>query len=203
MNVYIGVLTGGQVRAELAAALISMSQDRRYQVEIEFSWDRPIPSNRCKIAKKALAHGADYLLMIDADTWPQHNLLDLVEYDLDVVSFPCPIWRPGVQESPIVMNITPLDGSRIVDLRGDEPFEIKRGGFSAVMIARRVLEEMWSSFAYEFDGEGRNVKDEDIAFCDEARRRGFKIWAAPRYVIEHFKNIGLLRVNNEYAIHDC
>lgn len=43
-SVYIGVLTGGQIRAELAAALISMSHDGRYRTEIDFIWDRPIPS---------------------------------------------------------------------------------------------------------------------------------------------------------------
>jgi len=199
LKVYVGVLTGGQVRAELAAALITMSQDRRYEIQIEFCWDRPIPSNRCRIAKKALARGADHLLMIDADCWPRRNLLDLVERDLDVVAFPCPIWRPGVPEPPVVMNITPLGGDRIVDLDGEELFEIARGGFSAVLIARRVLEAMGSTFAYKFDEDGQNVGDEDIMFCDAARKRGFKIWTAPQYVCEHFKVMGLLQVNDEFA----
>jgi hypothetical protein len=198
-SVYIGVLTGGQIRAELAAALISMSHDGRYRTEIDFIWDRPIPSNRCRIGRKALEWGADYLLMIDADCWPQRNLLDLVEHDLDVVAFPCPIWRPGNPDSPVVMNLTPLDGKRTVDLDGEEPFEVKRGGFSAVLIARRVLEVLWNSFAYKFDEDGLNVGDEDLAFCDAARERGFRIWTAPRYMCEHFKNIGLLRMNNEFA----
>lgn len=199
MDVYIGILTGGQIRAELAAALITMSHDGRYRTEIEFSWDRPIPSNRCRISRKALAWGADHLLMIDADCWPQRNLLDLVERDLDIVAFPCPVWRPGNPDSPVIMNLTPFDGKRTVDLDSEEPFEIKRGGFSAVLIARRVLEVAWNLFAYRFNEDGINVSDEDITFCDVVREKGFRIWTAPQYVCEHIKTIGLLQVNNEFA----
>ena len=197
-SVYIGVLTSGQIRAELAAALVSMSHDGRYETEIEFSWGRPIPDNRNKIKQKALKVGADYLLMIDSDVWPLHNLLDLVEHDLDVVAFPCPIWRAGVPEPPVVMNITPLNGARNIDLSGTEPFEIVRGGFSAVMIARRVLEAT-PPFAYSFDENGRNIGDEDIMFCDIAREAGFKIWTSPQHMCDHNKNIWLLKMVNEFA----
>jgi len=198
-RVYIAILTSGQVRAELSAAVVAMSSDPRYNVEIEYSWDRPTPSNRNRISRTALDKGVDFVLMLDSDVQPLLNLLDLVAHDLDVVSFPCPIWRPGVPEPPVVMNITPLNGNQNVALSGTEPFEIMRGGGSAMLIARRVLEATHPAFRYIYDEEGRATMSEDLAFFDAARSQGFRIWTAPQYLCEHYKHIGLLKMVEEFA----
>jgi GT2 family glycosyltransferase len=199
VDIYIGILTRGQVRAELAAAVAAMNTDSRYDIYTEYSWARPTPSNRNKIAAAALDKEAQFVLMLDSDVQPLRNLLDLVERDLDIVSFPCPIWRPGKPEPPVVMNITPLEGRRNVDLGGADPFEIMRGGGSAMLIARRVLEAMHPAFHYNYDDEGMAETGEDIAFFDDARERGFKVWTAPQYLCEHYKHVGLLKVVNEFA----
>jgi hypothetical protein len=195
-KVWIAVLTSGNVRHELAMALITMSHDDRYDLEFHFSFARPIPSNRCQIVKHFLASDADWLAMIDSDVWPYRNLLDLVEADEDVIVFPTPIWRARVPEPPIVSNITPLNGNR-VDLSEAPLVEVARGGGSAMLLSRRVLEGIPPPpFAYDFDADGVTTCDEDIYFCDKARAAGFAIWAAYSHPCGHVKEIDLVDVHN-------
>jgi len=195
-KVWITVLTGGTIRHELAVALIQMSHDERYEMEFHFSFARPIPSNRCGIAQRFLASDADWLLMLDSDVWPYRNLLDLVEADKDMVVFPTPIWRTGAPEPPIVSNVTPLKGD-IVNLDEAEMVEVLRGGASAMLFSRRVLEGLAPPlFAQDFDEDGIALCDEDIYFCDKARDAGFEIWAAYSHPCGHIKEIDLIEVYN-------
>jgi len=195
-KVWITVLTDGTIRHELTAALISMSHDGRYALEFHFSFARPISSNRCLITKRFLASDADWLLMIDNDVWPYANLLDLVEADKDVVVFPTPILRLGVPEPPIISNITPLNGN-IVDFDEAPLIEVLRGGGSAMLLSRRVLEGVERpAFAYTFDEDGVALDDEDMYFCAKARAAGFEIWAAYSHPCGHFKEVDIVAVHS-------
>ena len=195
-GVMIAVLTDGPVRMELASALVQMSHDERYQLQLIWSYARPIPANRQLIVKRFLLESdLDYLMMIDSDQWPYKNLLDLVEEDKDVVLFPVPVWRPGQEQPPIVSVLTPLEGT-VVDLDEGPLVEIKRGG-SVFLIARRVLETMAQPiFEYVFDDWGLMVVEEDINFCDKAREAGFSIWGAYSHPCGHVKTIDLVDVHN-------
>ena len=196
IKVWIAVLTSGSIRHELALALIRMSHDGRYALEFHFSFARPIPGNRCLITKRFLASDADWLLMLDSDVWPYANLLDLVEAGKDVVVFPTPLLRLDAPEPPIVSNITPLDGD-IVDLDAEPLIEVLRGGGSAMLLSRYVLESIESPvFAYDFDADGVAMGDEDYYFCAKAREAGFKIWAAYSHPCGHIKEVDLVAIHN-------
>ena len=195
-KVWITVLTDGQIRHELAVALISMSHDGRYALEFHFSFARPISSNRCLLVKQFLASDADWLIMLDSDTWPYANLLDLVEADKDVVIFPTPILRLDAPEPPVVSNITPLNGN-IVDLNKVPLEEVLRGGGSAMLLSRRVLEGVERpAFKYEFDEDGITTRDEDMYFCAKARAAGFEIWSANSHSCGHVKTVDIVAIHN-------
>lgn len=199
MHVYIVILTGGKTADGQADWLVRASHDPCHTVSIHRSWARPIPSNRVLISEAFMASGADYMLMLDSDVVPKANLLDLVAYDYDVVTFPTPIWRPGTPEPPIVINVTPLDDRYEIRAEG-EPFQVRRGGGSAILIARRVFEGLpqpW--WEYDFDARGVAQNDEDIGFCDAVRQHGFEVWCAPAYICDHIKEIGLLEVYEAVA----
>ena len=195
-GVMLAVLATGWIRAELADALIRMSHDGRYRLNITFSWARPIPANRQQIIRAFLESDYDYLMMLDDDVWPYGNCLDLVEDDKDVVIFPAPIWRPGVDQPPIVSIITPLEGDKVnFDVGG--VVEVQAGG-SAFLIARRVLETLKPPhFTYSFDDWGMMTVGEDINFCRKVREAGFKIWAAYSHPCGHIKEMDLVEVHNE------
>ena len=195
-GVMLAVLASGWIRAELADALIRMSHDGRYRLNVTFSWARPIPSNRQRIVKAFLESDYDYLMMLDDDVWPYRNCLDLVEDDRDVVLFPTPVWRPGTDDPPIVSVITTLDGGT-VNLDESAVVEVRAGG-SAFLIARRVLETLEPpQFEYVFDDWGMMDVEEDINFCRKARAAGFKIWAAYSHPCGHIKEVDLVDLHNE------
>lgn len=204
-EIYVAVLTSGWVRHELAAQLVAFLNDHRYQLELHFSYDRPTPSNRNGISKRFREGTADYLLMVDHDTIPYSNPLDLVEKDLDVVTFPYPIWRPKAVP-PITLSLA-MEAGEGPDLTGQHGQmvklgkglqEVKWGGTGMVLIARRVLEhpDMRAPFAYRYDEDGIKIWEEDSDFCYKARRAGFRIWSALSHPCGHVKDLNLVHVHD-------
>jgi hypothetical protein len=200
IDVYVAVLTGGWVRHELAAQLVAFLDDRRYKLELHFSYDRPTPSNRNGIVKRFLAGDADWLLMIDHDTIPYGNPLDLVERDLDVVTFPYPIWRQK-DSPPITLSLSlGKEGKPVVKL-GEGVREVMWGGTGMVLIARRVLEhpDLKAPFAYKYDEDGIKTWEEDAFFCYQVRKAGFKIWSALSHPCGHVKEVNLVDLHDAVA----
>jgi GT2 family glycosyltransferase len=137
--------------------------------------------------------------MMDADTVPHRNPLDLVEKDLDVIAFPYPVWRSD-KSPPISLSLSTLDaekGLETVSL-GGEPLEILWGGTGMMLIARRVLEHpgLRVPFEYRYDENGIKTWEEDADFCEKARKAGFKIWSALSYPCSHVKELDLVKVRN-------
>jgi len=206
-DVYVAVLTSGWVRHELAAQLVAFLDDRRYKLELHFSYDRPTPSNRNGIVKRFLAGEAGWLLMIDHDTIPYGNPLDLVEKDLDVVTFPYPIWRkdatPPITLSLALGRVAPELGTEIkaVVQLGEGVKEVQWGGTGMVLIARRVLEhpDLRAPFAYRYDEDGIKIWEEDSVFCYRARKAGFMIWSALSHPCGHVKEMNLVDVHDAVA----
>jgi hypothetical protein len=196
-NVYVAVLTSGWVRHELAAQLVAFLDDRRYKLELHFSYDRPTPSNRNGIVKRFLAGSADWLLMIDHDTIPYGNPLDLVGLDLDVVTFPYPIWRED-DSPPITLSLSLGKGSKSVVQLGEGVIEVAWGGTGMVLIARRVLEhpDLRAPFAYRYNEDGIKVWEEDSTFCYRARKAGFAIWSALSHPCGHVKDVNLVDLHD-------
>jgi len=192
-RVYIAVLTEGWVRYELARTVAEISHDRRYALELHFSYDRPTSSNRNGIARRFLESGADYLLMMDADTIPHRNPLDLVENDLDVVAFPYPVWRSD-KSPPISLSLSTV-GLETVRL-GGEPLEVLWGGTGMMLIARRVLKHLEIPFEYRYDENGIKIWEEDADFCEKVRLAGFKVWSAMSHPCGHVKELDLVKVRN-------
>jgi hypothetical protein len=204
-EVYIAVLTSGWIRYELAAQLVEFLDDRRYRLQLHFSYDRPTPSNRNGICKRAKEGTASHLLMIDHDTIPYGNPLDFVEEDLDIVTFPYPVWRPG-RVPPITLSLAMEAGptgqfGRTVKL-GEGLQEVRWGGTGMVLIARRVLEhpDMKAPFAYAYDEDGIKTWEEDGYFCHRAHSAGFKVWSALSHPCGHVKDLNLVHVHDAVEV---
>jgi len=202
MIVYVAVPTTGWVRYELADVLREISHDQRH--ELVFGGTnllaRPFQCARHWIINEFLATDADALLMMDADVVPYHNPLDLVEHDLDVVAMACPIWRPG-SKPPIVLNATPLDGSKTVSLDDGPLMEVSQVSTGAILVARRVLEHpgMKNPFETVYDENGITVMDDDISFYRKAREAGFKVWISLDHICGHVKKVDIVTIHDAVA----
>lgn len=71
-----------------------------------------------------------------------------------------------------------------------KPFPVNYTGFGFMMIKRGVIESMeYPWFRPEFIqiGESRDFTMEDVAFCREANRKGYKILIDPTVIVGHEK----------------
>jgi GT2 family glycosyltransferase len=198
--VQVIVLELGWLRAEQRDFMVMLSRDDRYGLIMGRNNAKPVTNNRNQIVKKFLDSPHDFLLMMDNDVVPRNNPLDYIENDLDIVVFPCPIWRPAQgSESPVVWNIRMEDekGDRIVGrIPASGLREISEGGTGAMLIARRVLEAVHAPFVEEMDEYGVSTLGHDLAFCARAREAGFKVWAALDCPCRHWDTLDLSVVDS-------
>ena len=106
--VQVIVLELGWLRAEQRDFMVMLSRDDRYGIIMGRNNAKPVINNRHQIVRQFLHSPPEhkFLLMMDNDVVPTANPLDYIEHDLDIVVFPCPIWRPAQgSESPVVWNI--------------------------------------------------------------------------------------------------
>lgn len=202
--VQVVVLSLGWQRAEQQNFMLALSQENRYRIMLGRGKGKPVTNNRNQIVKRFLDSPPEhkFLLMMDHDVVPQGNPLDYVEHDLDIVVFPCPIWKPTQGAAgPVVWNIRlqDEDGQRIrgkIEASGLR--EISEGGTGAMLIARRVLEhpDMHAPFVEEMDEYGVSTLGHDLAFCVRARAAGFRVWAALDCPCRHWETLDLSVVDN-------
>jgi hypothetical protein len=133
----------------------------------------PISMARNVAVTHFLKSGADNLLMLDNDSDPPIDMLDVLDVpgstDCDVICWP----YVGVSPDNFLQPAwTPLNGIKIA-----EPLmELLAGGTGSMLIRKRVLEkvrEPW--FEFKFDRRGVLVQGEDYNFCEKVRAAGFHI----------------------------
>jgi hypothetical protein len=177
-------------------------KDTRYRLTIEYPTDQPVANNRNGIVHRFLKGDDDYLYMNDDDVIPWRNPLDFVERDLDVLLFPCPIYKTEPQDGqPLRWNVQyTVKGKTIKEDVGDGIRKIAAGGSGALLIARRVLEHpaMRAPFMDQYNEDGLRTNSEDLSFCDRAREAGFSVYAALCAPCSHNKPVDLLYLMNAY-----
>ena len=213
IKVDIVVLSMGMLRKELAATLMAVGYDRRYNIISGFAATDPTSNNRCQICKEFVdsERRPDWLMMIDEDQSPNGDFLQWVESDADVISFATPCWKPATSpHSPIVWNVQLNEDNRefaptvsnpdvtvLTNMLPDEPVtEVASAGTGAILIHRRVLEHpaLRAPFIDEFNEFGIRIEGHDLAFCRRAREVGFKVASVLQNPSSHYKTIDLLDV---------
>ena len=191
-NILVAVLNQNSITTNLADSLRHIGNNIDYDVEIEFHDDRPISNNRNIIVQRFLAHEKyDYLLMIDSDIVPPPSIINLADYQKDIIAATCFMWRQGAI-MPVVFNrksdgtYTQID---ITDKDGIQ--EVDAVGTGCIMLSRKVLEAIQSPFLNEYDTDGIKLYGLDIAFCKRAKEKGFKVYANLDYVCDHWITMNL------------
>jgi len=192
-KIYVAVLNQGNIRADLNLVLMRMMQDGRHSLKITYPSLKDIAHNRNQIVKDFLKSGYDYLLMLDDDTVPQHNILDLVYLDKDIIGVPYPQWNEGDIYWVVMDKVE--DGYKAIPIKERGGLKkVDALGTGCILIARRVLEEIKAPFMRKWSDEGLAEIGLDFYFCDKAREKGFEVWCHWNYPCEHYKNIGLMQV---------
>jgi len=185
MKILLAILNQGQIRVELAQALLSLQT--KHKVEILFSNLRPISANRNNIANKFISWDYNYLIMCDDDIVPQVDFINkLVENDKDVCSgYIWTLW--DTWSYPLALK-TDWEGYKIKKELTLWLNEVDATWTWLIWIKKKVFEKMQKPyFQFKFDEDWKLVKWEDFNFCDKAKELWFKIFMDTSIKTKHFK----------------
>ena len=194
--VYVAILNQGSIRSELSIFLDEISRQEKYDVFISYPSDKPISYNRNKIVQNFLSHKEfDYLMMIDGDIIPPLNILNLVDYDKDIIT-PVLFAYQGNEVLPLAVMRRKEDGFYTpIDPRGKNGLqEVDANGTGCMIIRRDVLEKVRSPFLNEYDADGMKKTGLDFAFCRRAKKLGFEIWCHFGYICSHHTIVDLKEI---------
>jgi len=191
-GVYIAVLNQGAIRPELSLLLQELPQQNKYELHITYPAYKPITQNRNKIVQDFLTRPEfDYLIMIDSDNVPQTNLLDLVDYQKDIIG----VFYCGFQKNmiiPYVMKEAPDGLLKVMDIRNKQGLvECDAVGTGVIVIKREVLEKLKFPFRNEYDEDGIKLWGLDFNFCKRARKLGFKVYCHLDHITSHWVTVDL------------
>ena len=186
-SIYLAVLNQGDIRPELSNVITEFASQNKYELYITYPAAKPITQNRNKIVQDFLSKPQyDYLIMLDSDNVPPLNLLDLVDYQKDIIGS----LYFGYQRNMIVPFALERqkDGLyTIVELKGKRGLiECDAIGTGVIVIKREVLEKIQFPFRNYYDADGIKLLGLDINFCRRAKELGFKVFCHLDYISSHW-----------------
>lgn len=142
---------------------------------------------------KMLSEGYDYLLSVEVDLYPPHNVIELLlGHCKDIVALPYFIgFKNKVQEFkiPCIFYKTvkhSLGGTRLISLKEANTFfnkglqEVHGCGLGCTLIRRHIVEK----FPFWTDERFTN-KHSDVYFYMDVNNAGYKVFVDSDYCVEH------------------
>lgn len=204
--VAVGLPTFDDVKADFALSLAMMVAHTR---EVQFAFNHSkatwVAHARNLIVQGAIDLGAEWLLFIDSDTtFPRETLARLMSWNRDIV---CASY---VKKKPPYMTVGKLV-QRPGDKFGEQAmvsanglYEMDEIGLGMCLIRMEVFKRLpkpW--FHYEYKRGSNVMTGEDILWCHEVKKLGYKIWidAALSMHVGHIGNF-IFRPEQAYQMFD-
>jgi len=191
-KIFIAILNQGSIRTELTNLIFNIEKQRKYRIAVNYPAKKPISYNRNLICKRFLETDFDYLLMIDGDCVPTENLLNLADYDKDIIGGTCFGFINNMIVPFCMKQRTDYKYDVIDTDLNNGVVEVDAIGSGVMMIARRVLENIPYPFRNEYDPEGIKTKGLDFNFCRRAKELGYKVWCDTDMLVSHWTTVDLL-----------
>jgi 2-polyprenyl-3-methyl-5-hydroxy-6-metoxy-1,4-benzoquinol methylase len=187
---------GDSIRGDVLTNFLSILNENvnKYDLRLVFSKRFPLDANRNELVEKALEHNPDYLWFIDSDMLVPPNALDnLINTNKDIVGALCFQRKPPYRPVVCVMK----NGKyKLLDyIKLNQIIEVDIVGFGCVLVKRNVfdkLKEGGCNTFFQFKNINSDVTEqlnEDMTFCENARKYGFKIYSNTSVICKHFGEI--------------
>lgn len=198
-KVLVTVPNTGWIHKHVYFALSALERDSKCDVTVMLPTHRPFENNLHHIIVDFLKGDWDYWLTFDDDNPPTRNPLDLIEYNVDIIGCPTPVYhntnKEGerfwyfnaydyVPEKKAYKEHLPQSGLQKVDAIGT----------GCILFKRRVFEHpdlQKGAFTRKLNPDGTVNKGNDISFCERAREAGFDIYTHYDYPCRHFNEVEL------------
>lgn len=188
MKILIAVPTFETITAETFKSIYNIRRNHGIETDFEFVKGYDCAKARNEIVKNALSGNYNYVLMIDSDVIVPEDVLEkMLEYPVEVCFglYPHKNTKEGYAEI-----FKPIDGDykerfTYNELKDQIRVDIKGGGFGCVLIKCEVFAYMpypWFQFV-SYSNE--TFLSEDLYFCSNAKRAGFRLQADTRVKCGH------------------
>ena len=134
-----------------------------------------------------MAHGYDYVLMVDSDTMIPADTLDLMlDPPADVVLGVCPRKNTKDGKSAIVkLNSHYYHDNYYYSELPEGRTRVKGGGFACALVKTTVFNVIDYPFFNYVTKEDWSTLSEDYYFCQQCTNYGIEIWMDPRVRCGH------------------
>lgn len=191
-TIYVAVLNQGEIVTDLVQVINMIIQNDSYRIRLTYPKGKPITNNRNTIVQKFLASkDADYLMMIDSDIVPPPNILNLCDFNKDIIT-PLMFVKQKGMTIPLFLKRS-KDGAYDADdyLNKSGLQETDATGTGCIIISRKALETIKHPFENVYDVDGVKTLGNDLYFCQKAKKAGFGIWVHLDYYAGHHYTVDL------------
>ncbi len=171
-----------QVHAAFALSLAGLCQELHpIKATVVNAKSSIVAVARNNAVEKAKTFGADYLLFLDSDmVFPKDTLRRLLKHDKDIVGA---VYTKRLPPYSLLGDALPVEPP--APAHTPELAEMVRLPTGCMLIAMRVFAALPQPyFRFGIDAANGAILGEDYAFCDDARKAGFHIWADLKLSLE-------------------
>ena len=188
-RILIAIPTNKNIEAVTFKSIYDLIIPDGYEVDFQYFWGYQVDQVRNLIANWTMAHNYDYLFSVDSDiSFAPDTLAKLLAHDKDIVSGIYIQRIPGTHTIEI-MRKNEWGGVSHVDwntIKGQGLVPIDGCGFGCVLVKTEVFRAIpYPHFLYHSAIDHKDTLSEDVHFCNQARDRGFTLWADTSILCDH------------------
>jgi FkbM family methyltransferase len=186
-RILIAIPTNRNIEAETFKSIYDLTVPAGYSTDFQFFYGYQVDQVRNLIAEWGKRY--DYLFCVDSDiVLPKDTLVKMLAADKDIISGLYIQRKPDQHTLEIYRDNSYGGVSNISynELRDKGVVEVAACGMGCCLINSQVLITMsYPHFVYKSALNHADTFSEDIYFCLQARRLGFKVWADTSIHCDH------------------
>lgn len=188
-RILIAVPTNRNIEAVTFKSIYDLIIPEGYVATFQYFWGYQVDQVRNLIAHWAIQNEFDYVFSVDSDiSFPPDTLARMLSHNKDIVSGIYIQRIPGKHCIEIMRKnahggVTHVDWA---DIKGQGLVPIDGCGFGCVLVKIEVYKSIpYPHFLYHSAIDHAHTLSEDVHFCNQARDRGFTLWADTDIVCDH------------------
>lgn len=188
-RILLAIPTNRNIEAQTFKSIYDLIIPDGYEVTFQYFWGYQVDQVRNLIAHWIVDGNFDYLFAVDSDiAFEKDTLKKLLSHDKDIVTGLYIQRIPGTHTLEVMRKNVHGGVSHVdyADIKGQGLVPIDGCGFGCVLVKGEVFRAIpYPHFLYHSAIDHSNTLSEDVHFCNQARDRGFTLWADTSILCEH------------------
>jgi len=187
-SICLSIISGGSMKTTTVSCILDMMRAIPAPINLILPVGGYAAQNRTMAIRMARKTKNTHIMFIDGDMiFPPDGVAKLLKQDKDIIGA-----NYNQRQLPLISTVkmADKDGNYRSGSSKEFPkvtFEVAAIGTGYCLINMNVFDkvpEPWFASGY-FDGNLIDFNTEDIYFCKEAKKAGFKVWCDPTLILKH------------------